>query len=68
MSHLYARYIFHLDLKTGNVLLTDDLEPVVVDFVSQHLSPGETVQQSMVAGLSLYMALEIHQSECCDLP
>jgi len=38
MLHLHMEYIIHRDLAARNVLLTDDLEPKISDFVSLFFS------------------------------
>lgn len=59
MQYLHRHMIQHRDLNPKNVLLTQDMEPVIIDFgASKVTETGETVIHSNVIGTALYMAPE----------
>ncbi len=59
LSHAHARGILHRDLKPANVLLTDDGEPMLLDFnLSEDTKPSAQAESAGVGGTLPYMAPE----------
>ena len=59
MQYLHRHMIQHRDLNPKNVLLTQDMEPVIIDFgASKVTETGQTVVQSQAIGTGPYMAPE----------
>jgi serine/threonine protein kinase len=61
MRVLHADRVFHRDLKPSNILLSDALEPKVMDFdLARHVAVGASLDQSGSRGTPLYWAPEVH--------
>ncbi len=61
LAHAHARRIVHRDLKPGNILLTSDQKPVLVDFglaVSDTDAGDPGAEVGLVAGTVTYMSPE----------
>ncbi len=67
LAHAHDRGIFHRDLKPANILLTDDGQPMLLDFnLSQDSKLPQTPSAARVGGTLPYMApehLEAFQGE-----
>lgn len=60
MKYLHDRNIIHRDLKPGNVLLDENLHPIISDFgLSKFVQLENTNEQSICLGTVPYMAPEI---------
>ena len=70
LAHAHERGILHRDLKPANILLTDDGQPMLLDFnLSQDTKPG-TSTWALVGGTLPYMApeqLEAYRKRTCVL-
>jgi serine/threonine protein kinase/tetratricopeptide (TPR) repeat protein len=59
LSHAHERGILHRDLKPANILLTDDGQPMLLDFnLSQDTKPSAAASAVYVGGTLPYMAPE----------
>jgi serine/threonine protein kinase/Tfp pilus assembly protein PilF len=59
LAHAHERGILHRDLKPANILLTDDGQPMLLDFnLSQDLKPSAAASAVYVGGTLPYMAPE----------
>jgi serine/threonine protein kinase/Flp pilus assembly protein TadD len=59
LAHAHERGILHRDLKPANVLLTDDGQPVLLDFnLSEDTKPRSGAPAALVGGTLPYMAPE----------
>ena len=64
MYFLHKHDVIHRDLKPGNILLNEKLEPVITDFgLSKSIDQKNTLFQSAVFGTPVFMAPEIVFSE-----
>jgi serine/threonine protein kinase/tetratricopeptide (TPR) repeat protein len=57
LAHAHDRSVLHLDLKPANILLTDDGQPMLLDF-NLSIDPTERPQTPEVGGTALYMSPE----------
>jgi serine/threonine protein kinase/Tfp pilus assembly protein PilF len=59
LAHAHERGILHRDLKPANILLTDDGQPMLLDFnLSQDIKPSAAASEVYVGGTLPYMAPE----------
>jgi serine/threonine protein kinase/tetratricopeptide (TPR) repeat protein len=59
LAHAHERGILHRDLKPANVLLTDDGQPMLLDFnLSEDTDPAPGAAAAMIGGTLPYMAPE----------
>lgn len=64
MYTLHKNNIIHRDLKPGNVLLSDNLEPLITDFgCSKMVDQSNLMYQTGTFGTMQFMAPEIYMSE-----
>lgn len=69
LEHAHAEDILHNDLKPANVLITDDGQPMLLDFgVSEDLKVRTTIAGASVGGTLPYMAPEHLRSVRDKLP
>lgn len=60
MKYLHDHFIIHRDLSTSNVLLNENLQPIITDFgLSKFIESGFPKNQSIYGGKHQYMAPEI---------
>jgi hypothetical protein len=65
MMILHMQRIIHRDLKPDNILLNEQLEPLVADFgLSKIVEKGKTKLQSICCGTPIFMAPEIFEGGC----
>jgi eukaryotic-like serine/threonine-protein kinase len=59
LAHAHERGIIHRDLKPANILLTDEGQPMLLDFnLSDDIKPGAAASVARVGGTIPYMAPE----------
>ncbi len=58
LAHAHERAILHLDLKPGNILLTDEGQPMLLDFNLSMDLKTESSSAAAVGGTLLYMSPE----------
>jgi serine/threonine protein kinase/tetratricopeptide (TPR) repeat protein len=58
LSHAHARGILHLDLKPGNILITDEGQPMLLDFNLSMDLKARSGRSAAVGGTVLYMSPE----------
>jgi len=64
LAAIHAAGVVHRDLKPGNVMLTTDGEPVVIDFGIANMTDGTRVTQTgIVMGTPGYLAPEVIEGE-----
>lgn len=67
MKYLHDRNIVHLDLSPDNILMDEELNPVITDFdFSQILKVGQKSTSSFFGGKTIYMAPEVIKKEPYD--
>src|SRR5205807_206935 len=71
LAHAHERGIVHRDLKPANVLLTDEGQPVLLDFnLAQDTKPSNNPALAQVGGTLPFMApeqIEAFRAETCRL-
>lgn len=64
MMYLHQHKIIHRDLKPGNVLLDDDLHPLLTDFgLAKLYDDAISMSQTQQCGTSMYIAPEVIEGE-----
>ena len=69
LHHLHSHGIIHRDLKPGNIMMTDEKEPKIVDFgLGKSIMPSKVVDpqltlEKMVLGTPLFMSPEQARGE-----
>jgi serine/threonine protein kinase/Flp pilus assembly protein TadD len=58
MGHAHDHGILHLDIKPGNILITDDGQPMLLDFHLSTLRSGDGPATTVVGGTLPYMSPE----------
>lgn len=58
MAHAHDHGILHLDIKPGNILITDEGQPMLLDFHLSTLRHSEGLENPVVGGTLLYMSPE----------
>jgi eukaryotic-like serine/threonine-protein kinase len=58
LAHAHERAILHLDLKPGNILLTDEGQPMLLDFNLSMDLKAESSRTATVGGTLFYMSPE----------
>jgi serine/threonine protein kinase len=59
LAHAHDRGILHLDLKPANILLTDEGQPMLLDFnLARDTKSADSPQDALVGGTLSYMAPE----------
>lgn len=65
LSYLHTKQIIHNDLKPENIIITPNLETVLIDFsISERLGGHQDLKINQLAGTLLYMSPE-RQSQSC---
>jgi serine/threonine protein kinase/Tfp pilus assembly protein PilF len=71
LAHAHERGILHRDLKPANVLLTDEGQPMLVDFnLAEDVKVRGTASGALIGGTLLYMSpehLESFQGHCREI-
>jgi serine/threonine protein kinase len=65
MAHIHGKGYYHRDLKTANIFLNDDTEPVIGDFgLATNLTESDpAIGPTMVLGTPLHLAPELWTDE-----
>src|SRR5690606_16610554 len=60
LQHAHLRGILHQDLKPANLLLTDEAQPMLLDFnLSQDAKLSDSAARAMIGGTLPYMPPEV---------
>ena len=66
LKYMHSYNVLHRDLKPGNILLDENLEPKIADFgLSKYVDPAKTREDTISPGSPEYMAPELILDEGC---